>query len=148
MRALWIACAIACSGRSDRPPPAQPVVPPVVPADAAVDAPPLDQDLPRLAERSLAMYQDLVAAFSASGQDCAAAITRMHELGDRYRDVTTANAKVLHDGRAKQLQAALAPHSAELDAAAAAVVHSAVVSSCAQDRAFSRAFDELVAPPP
>jgi hypothetical protein len=147
MRALLIACAIACSGRSDRPPPAQPVAPVVV-VDAAVDAPPLDQDLPRLAERSLAMFKDLVAAFSASGQDCAAAIAKMHELGDRYRDVTLANAKVLHDGRAKQLQAALAPHSAELDAAAAAVVHSAVVSSCAEDRAFSKAFDELVSPPP
>ena len=146
LRVIWIAAALAC-GRSSEPPPAQPTAVRVADAGPAADAAPLDQDLPRLAERSLAMYQDLVKAFTASGQDCAAAISRMHELAGRYRDVTAANAKVLHDGRAKQLKAALAPHSAEFDQAAAAVVHSPVMSSCGQDPAFSHAFDELIAPP-
>ncbi|TMQ06552.1 MAG: hypothetical protein E6J90_22295 [Deltaproteobacteria bacterium] len=146
MRVLWIAAVIACSGR---PPPAQPAAAPAVVADAGppADAAPLDQDLPRLAERSLAMYQDIVSAFAASGEDCAAAVTRLHELTGRYRDVTVANAKVLQDGRAKELKAALAPHSAEFDAAAAAVVRSPVVARCAQDPRFSQAFDELLAPP-
>jgi hypothetical protein len=148
LRVIWIAAALACSGRSDRPPPAQPT-PPIADARAPVDAgaAALDQDLPLLAERSLAMYQDIVKAFTASGQDCAAAIERMHELTGRYRDVVIANAKVLHDGHAAQLRAALAPHSADFDAAAAAIFHSAVMSACGQDPAFGRAFDELVAPP-
>jgi hypothetical protein len=147
-RVIWIAAVLACGGRSSDRATVSPVAPPVATPDAGapVDAAPLDQDLPRLAERSLAMYQDIVKAFTASGQDCAAAITRMHELTARYRDVATANARVVHDGRAKQLREALAPHSAELDAAAAAIFHSAVMSACGQDAAFSHAFDELVAP--
>jgi hypothetical protein len=150
MRVMWIAAVIACSAAcSGRPPPAQSAAAPVVVADAGVpvDAAPLDQDLPRLVERSLAMYRDMVQAFTTSDQDCAAAVSRLHELAGRYRDVGVANAKVLHDGRAKQLQAALAPHSAELDAAAAAIMQSPVVVRCAKDREFRQAFDELVAPP-
>lgn len=146
MRALWIALAIACSGRSSGgPPPAQPA--PVAPADAAVDATPLDQDLPKLVERSLAMYQDVDRVFAASHGDCAAATARLRELTGRYRDVAVANAKVLHEGRDRELRAALGPRSGELDAAATAVVQSPIMSKCSHDRAFGKAFDELVAPP-
>lgn len=152
LRVIWVAiyvgtAALACSGRSSGPPPAPPAAH-VVPADAAVDAVALDQDLPRLVERSLALYQDIAKAFAASGQDCAAATARLHDLTARYRDVVTANAKVLHDGRAKELRAALDPRSDAFDAAAAAVVQSPTMSRCAQDRGFTRAFDELVAAPP
>jgi hypothetical protein len=148
LRVLWIAAVFACGGRSSDRAPVSPAGSPVgvIDAGAVADAAPLDQDLPRLAERSLAMYQDIVKAFTDSGENCAAAIARMRELTGRYRDVTTANAKVFHDGRAKQLRAALAPHSAEFDAAAAAIFHSAVMSACGQDPAFSHAFDELAAP--
>ncbi|HEX7836173.1 MAG TPA: hypothetical protein VF469_01855 [Kofleriaceae bacterium] len=142
---IWIALAIACSGRASRPSPAQPA--PVAPADAAVDATPLDQDLPRLVERSLAMYQDVAGAFAASHDDCAAATARLRELAGRYRDVALANAKVLHDGRDKELRAALGPRSVEFDAAGAAVVQSPIMSKCSRDRAFGKAFEELVAPP-
>ena len=148
LRVMWIAAALACSGRSA--PPAPPVAPVahVAPADAAVDATPLDQDLPRLVERSLALYQDIARAFTASGENCSAASARLHELTERYRDVVAANARVLHDGRAKELRAALDPQSDAFDAAAAAVVQSPTMSRCAQDRGFARAFDELVATPP
>lgn len=150
MRVMWIAAAIVCSAAcSGRPPPAPAAAPVAVVIDAGAppDAAPLDQDLPRLAERSLVMYRDIARALAESGEDCAAAVTRLHELAGRYRDVTVANAKVLHDGRASELKAALAPHGAEFDDAAAAVVHSAAVARCARDRAFGRAFDELLAPP-
>src|ERR1051325_1583733 len=152
LRVIWVAIyvaagALACSGRSSGPPPAPPA-PRAVPVDAAVDAVPLDQDLARLADRSLGLYQDIARAFSAAGQDCAAATARLHELTGRYRDVVVANAKVLHDGRAKELRAALDPKSDAFDAAAAAVVQSPTMSRCAQDRGFAKAFDELVAPPP
>lgn len=142
---MWIALAIACSGRAAAPPPAQPA--PVAPADAAADATPLDQDLPKLVERSLAMYQDVARALAASHDDCAAATARLRELAGRYRDVAVANAKVLHDGRDKELRTALGPRGVEVDAAAAAVVESPLMSKCSRDRAFGKAFDELVAPP-
>ena len=146
-RVMWIAAAaLACSGRPVSAPPAPPT-PRVVPADAAVDAGPLDQDLPRLVDRSLALYQDIAKAFAEAGDDCGAATVRLRELTARYRDVVAANAKVLHDGRARELRAALDPRSDAFDAAAAAVVQSPTMASCAQDSAFARAFDELVAPP-
>ena len=146
-RVIWIAAAVACSSR---PPPAQPPVAPVVPVDAAppaVDAAPLDQDLPRLVDGLLAMYQDVDKAFTASHDDCAAATARLRELTGRYREVVAANAKVLHEGRDKELRAALGSRSQAFDAAAAAVVQSSTMSKCSQDRAFGKAFDELVAPP-
>lgn len=153
LRVIWIALAIACSGRSSGPAPAQPAPPgpqsPQSPVDAgpAIDATPLDQDLASLVERSLAMYQEVARAFADSRDDCAAATARLRQLAGRYRDVAAANARVLHDGRDKELRAALGPRSEQFDAAAAAVVQSPIMSRCAQDRAFGKAFDELVAPP-
>jgi len=151
-RALSIAAAVlvACSGRGATGPASPPRAAAVAPLDAgpAVDAAPLDQDLARLVELSLAMYREVASAFTASGRDCAAATARLRELAGRYRDVAAANAKVLRDGRARQLRAALGPHDAEFDAAAQAVVGSPTMASCAQDAGFGVAFDELVAPPP
>ncbi|HEY0476908.1 MAG TPA: hypothetical protein VGD37_05260 [Kofleriaceae bacterium] len=145
LRVIWIAAALACSSR---PPPAQRAAAPVAVADAGapVDALPLDQDLPRLVDRLLAMYQDVGKAFSASQGDCAAATARLRELTGRYRDAAAANAKVLHDGRDQELRAALGPRGEAFDAAAAAVLQSPTMSRCAQDAAFSKAFDDLVAP--
>jgi hypothetical protein len=148
-RVIWIVVAVACTS-SKPPPPAQPAQSPpaAVVVDAAVDATPLDQDLPRLAERSLAMYQDVAKALAAAGEDCKAATASFHELSGAYKDVVTANAKVLHDGRARQLRAALEPHNDEFDRLAKAVVQSPTMSKCSQDRAFARAFDELLEAPP
>jgi uncharacterized lipoprotein YmbA len=119
----------------------------VAAAPPPADATPLDQDLPRLVERALALYRDVAAALAASGNDCAAASARLRELSERYRDVVLANAKVLHDGRARQLRAALEQHGDEFDAAAQAVVQSPTMARCAPDPAFGKAFDELLAPP-
>jgi hypothetical protein len=153
LRVTWIAAVAvavaACTSRAPSQPPAQPARAPVAaPADAAVDAAPLDRDLPRLVARSLAMYREVVRSFVDSGEDCAAASARLHELAGRYRDVVAGNAQVLHDGRAAELRAALAAHEQEFDAAAQAVMQSPTMARCARDPAFGKAFDELAAPPP
>jgi hypothetical protein len=142
-RVLWLVAAVACS----RPPPAHRDPAPVVaaPADAAVlDAAPLDQDLPRLVERAIAMYQDIAKALTASGADCAAASTRLGQLAAGYRDVVTANAKVLRDGRAKELKAALEPRGDVFDAGAQAIMQSPTMARCARDPAFTKALDQLL----
>lgn len=144
---ISVAAAVACRGKP--PPPAQPAeAAPIADAAIAADAAALDQDLPRLALRSLAMYQDVAKAFAVSGEDCAAAATKLGQLAGAYRDVVTANAKVLHDGRAKQLQAALDPHGDAFDGAARAIMQSPTMARCSQDPAFAKAFDELLEPPP
>jgi hypothetical protein len=144
-RVIWLVAALACS----RPPPAPrgESAHATAVADAgvsAVDAAPLDQDLPRLVERAIAMYQDIAKAFAASGQDCAAATAKLGQLAGSYRDVVAANAKVLHDGRAKELKAALAPHADAFDAGARSLMQSATMSKCGQDAAFTRALDQLL----
>ena len=150
--AMWLATAVAagfgCSGSV--PPPARQVAPPVATVDAAppAEAGPLDRDLPRLIERSLAMYGDIAAAFTASGEDCAAATARLGELAAVDRDVVTANATVLHDGRAAELRAALEPHGEAFDALARAIMQAPTLAMCAQDARFAKALDALFAPPP
>jgi hypothetical protein len=146
---IAIAGAIACSAK---PPPAQPAEPKpsaATPSAAApADAPALAQDLPRLVDRSLAMYQDVAKALAASGNDCAAATDKLRELAGTYREVARANAKVLHDGRARQLKAALEPHNEDFDRSAQAIVQSPTMAACSTEPAFSKAFDELVEAPP
>jgi hypothetical protein len=143
------ASAVACSGS---PVPAKATAPAsaavLVDAGAASDSAPLDRDLERLAQRSLAMYQAVAKALTESAEDCKAATARFGQLAGEYRDVVTANAKVLQDGRAKELRAALDPHSEEFDRAAKAVVQSPTMSKCSQDRAFAKAFDDLLEAPP
>jgi CxxC motif-containing protein (DUF1111 family) len=141
-----IAIAIAAAACNGKPrPPAQITAPaPVVADAAAAEDGTLAQDLPRLARRSLVMYQDVGQALADSREDCAAAAARLGQLAATYRDVVTANAKVLRDGRARQLQAALDPHGDAFDRAAQAIVQSPAMAACAQDAAFARAFDELL----
>jgi hypothetical protein len=143
LRLIWLALAIAC-GRPPTPP-HRGSVPVAVVADAAVvDATPLDQDLPQLVERAIAMYQDIAKSFAASGTDCAAATSKLGELAQTYRDVVFANAKVLHDGRAKELKAALEPRGEAFDAGARDIMQSPTMSACAKDTAFTRALDRLL----
>jgi len=147
-RALWLAVVVACSGPSApevRAPP--PVAIDAGVAHAVIDAPALDRDLPRLVERSLAMYRDVAGALAASA-DCAVVAARLGELARGYRDVVDANAKVLHDGRAKELRAALEPHGDAFDASARTIVQSPTMAKCSQDAAFAKAFDALLEPPP
>ncbi len=119
----------------------------------AADPPPatplaLDADLPRLATRATALYQDIASGFAAADKDCAAAITTLRTLQQTYADVIAANAKVLQEDRAADLREALAPHAQALDAAAQAIMASTTLASCASSQEFSEAFDGLVGAPP
>lgn len=153
MRALLSIVLLAACGNKATPP-AVPAAPPdaavdaALPADASLATGPLDQDLPRLAGRSVALYEAVVAAFRAAGADCTAATKRLGELRTEFADVTAANAKVLHDGRARELKAALVPFDDKLDAAAKEIVGAQAMAKCTSDRAFTRAFDDLVGAPP
>jgi hypothetical protein len=141
--------------------------PPPPPPDAAIaagsgandpvaitpDAPPsppgaLDRDLPRLAQKSLALYEGVVAAFRTAGANCAAATKQLGELRVTYADVGVANAKVLHEGRARELKTALAKYEDKLAAAAKEISASQTMAKCTSDRAFTKAFDDLVGSPP
>jgi hypothetical protein len=86
----------AAGGCGGRPPPS-PSGGAAQLADAAVDAPPLDQDLPRLAARGVKLYEEVARAFEAAGEDCAAATAKLGALTKTYEDVVAANAKVLHE---------------------------------------------------
>ena len=153
LRVLIAIAVLGCGTKSTPPAPPQPPPPPV---DAAivVDVPPpaplgpLDRDMPRLAERSLKLYESVVETFRTAGADCAAATAKLNALRTEFADVTTANAKVLHEGRGRELKAALAKYDDKLDAAAREIVGSQTMSKCSSDRAFTRAFDELVGAPP
>lgn len=153
MHRLLLLVLVGCGTKTSSP-----TVPPPPPPDAAIDATvgvdappvapgPLDRDLPRLAQRSVALYEAVVATFRTAGTDCAAAAKQLGELRVDYADVTAANAKVLHEGRARELKAALAKHDDKLDAAAKAIVGSQTMSKCTTDRAFTKAFDDLVGAP-
>jgi hypothetical protein len=84
--------------------------------------------------------------FAATGEDCAAATAKLEGLVKEFDDVIVANAKVLHDHRAKEMRAALEPHQKELDAAAHAIMESKTLATCSPDKRFENAFDRLMAP--
>ncbi len=154
MRALSAVLAVLCVvGLVACPPAAAPVEPvkptqPTAPPDAAPPPVPLDQDLPRLAERATKLYQEVAAAFTAAGENCSDATAKLGALQQTYADVIAANAKVLQEGRARALRTALEPHAEALDAAAKTIVASKTMAKCSADRAFTNTFDELVGAPP
>ncbi len=147
-RVLWIALVaiVSCGHPAPAPTPPAPKPEPVVVADATVETD-LDRDLPRLATRSTQMYQEVAAAFVAVGEDCAAATAKLTSIQKSYADVMAAIAKVLHDGRARELRAALEPNADSLDGAAKSIVDSKTMRKCSPDRAFTAAFDFIGAPP-
>lgn len=141
--ALWIGAGCSTPAKPPRAGPAAPA------SDAGVpDAVPLDRDYPRLAERAVLLYEAVAEAFRAAGEDCARATSRLGELAAAYHDVVAANAKVLHEGRARELKRALAKHGDQFDAAAKSIVESPTMAKCSEDPAFTRAFDDLVGAPP
>ena len=139
--------AIGCSGHQTTPTQKHGSAA-VVDAGAPVDAGPLDGDLYKLAERSVKLYEAVAHAFEIAGEDCAAAAGKLAELQQTYADVVTANAKVLHDGRAQNLKVALKHYDDKLDAAAKAIMSSKTLRKCSTDAAFARSFDLLVGAPP
>lgn len=150
-RPVWLATALLACGHPAPPPvaPAPVHTPDAAPAphDAAPapDAPPLADDPPRLATRAVQLYADWRRALDAAGTSCATAAASLNALADRYADVIAANTQVVHEGGAKldALRAALAAHQAELDAAAAAIMHSPTMAACHADPAFAKALDRL-----
>ncbi len=144
---LLAACPKPAPAPKQPPPPTGGSGSAAPPPDAAPTGA-LDQDLPRLATRATKLYQDVAAAFTAAGEDCAAASAKLAALQTEYADVIAANAKVLHDGRARELRAALEPHATDLDAAAKSIVDSKTMKKCSPDRAFADSFDKLVGSPP
>ena len=153
LRVCLVLAAIGCGTKSSPPvTPGAGSAPPDAAVAVTIDAPPpppppLDRDLPRLAERAAALYEAVAAAFRAAGKDCAAATAALVKLRATYGDVAAANFKVHQEGRERELEAALAKYDAKLDAAAREIVGSPTMSQCAADRAFTRAFDELVGAP-
>ena len=146
-RWAWLAIfAIGC-GHPSTPATARPVTAGApVPADASIDAPlPLDQDLPRLAERAVKLYLDWKNALAEAGTDCALATSKMNAIADANADVIEANQKIYQAGheRVQALRAELAKHEAELDASAKAIVESPTMATCSTDPAFARALDRL-----
>ena len=143
--AVWL-LVIGC-GHPATPPATPPSHVVAIDAGVIADAKPLalDDDLPRLAQRAVAMYGELSRAL-ADPQDCAAATTKLQAIETSYADVIAANRRVLHGGRdkIKQLHTALEPHQAEFDAAAQAIVQSPTMSTCSQDAGFAHAIDDLV----
>jgi hypothetical protein len=145
----WACAALLVVGCGHAAPP--PTPPPgnthVAAADAGVpDAPKaLEDDLPRLAERAVALFQAWVSVLDAAGEDCALATTKLNQLAVEYADVIEANRKIAHAGhdKIKQLRAELAKHDEELDAAAKTIAGSKTMAKCAPNKAFSDAIDRV-----
>ncbi len=149
--AIAVLFALRALAGCGNPGPGKPAAagPAAQPADAGVpDALPLDHDYDRLAGRAVALYEAVAEAFGAAGEDCEQATARLGELTAAYRDVVAANAKILHEGRARELKRPLAKHADRFDAAAKAIMESPTMARCAEVAAFTNAFDDLVGAPP
>ena len=141
---LLLAVAIGC-GHPSSTPTTTPVAP-VAPADAAPSAEPkLDDDLPKLAERAVKMYQDWEKAFADAGTDCAAATTKMNALADANADLIAANQRLAKSGhdKIKAARAELDKHSSEIDLSAKAIMQGPTMKACSSDAAFGKALDRL-----
>jgi hypothetical protein len=145
-KVLPIVLVAACGSTTPAPAPAAPPAA-VTSAPAPAGPVPLDQNLPVLATRATQLYQS-VAKLLVTNTECDKATDRLVELQAANADVVAANNKVLHEGRAKDLRAALESHAADLDAAAKDIVGAPLMRACSQDRAFTDAFDSLVGAPP
>jgi hypothetical protein len=144
-RWAWLASvAIGCGHPSSPANPGRGSGTQTAPTDAAV-ATPLEDDLPRLAERAVKLYSDWAAALKAAGTDCALATSKMNALADANADVIAANRKLLRGDREriKRMRAELDKHQAELDASAKAIVESPTMQACSKDPGFAKALDRL-----
>ena len=120
--------------------------PPVAAAPDAAPAPrPLDEDLPRLADRAVKLYQDWQRAFADAGTNCADAATRMTALADANADLIAANQRLTKAGhdKIKAARAELEKRSAEIDPAAQAIMTGPTMSACKSDAAFNTALERL-----
>ncbi|MBA3819288.1 MAG: hypothetical protein H0X17_10380, partial [Deltaproteobacteria bacterium] len=88
-----------------------------------------------------------VEAFTAAGEDCAVAATRLGALRGEYAEVVAANATVMQEGRGHELGQALAPLDLQFDAAAQRIVGSRLLAACVRDEPFAQAYEQLVGAP-
>lgn len=147
-RWAWLAMfAIGCGHPAA--PATQPSAPqqPVAAAPDAAPAPPreLDEDLPRLADRAVKLYQDWQRAFGEAGTNCADAATRMNAIADANADLIAANHRLTKAGheKIKAARAELEKRSAEIDPAAQAIMTGPTMSACKADAAFNTALERL-----
>ena len=146
MRWAWLAMlAIGCGH------PATPATHTTASQPAAAVAPdaavplPLDEDLPRLADRAVKLYQDWQRAFSEAGTNCSDAATRMNALADANADLIAANQRLTRAGheKIKAARAELEKRSAEIDPAAQAIMTGPTMSACKSDGPFNAALERL-----
>jgi hypothetical protein len=142
MFAIWIGCGHPATPatRSTAPVASVPAAP-----EAASPPRALDDDLPRLADRAVKLYQDWQRAFADAGTNCADAATRMNALADANADLIAANNRLVHAGhdKIKAARGELEKHSAEIDPAAQAIMRGPTMSACKQDAAFNSALERL-----
>jgi hypothetical protein len=146
-RSLWVLFVLSC-GHPAGPPSHILAGPSHGAQDAGVpagDATALEDDLPRLAARAVLMFQAWQHALADAGEDCAKATANVDAVAAQYADVIAANKRVLKAGheRIKALKEALAPHDAEMDAAAEGIAHAKAMAACAGDPAFAKATDRI-----
>jgi hypothetical protein len=143
-RTSWLfAFALGC-GHPSNTPTTTPVTP-AAPADAAPAETKLDDDLPKLAERAVKMYQDWEHAFAEAGTDCATATTKMSALANANADLIAANQRLARSGheKIKAARAELDKHADQIDPAAKAIMQGPTMSACSGDAAFNKALDRL-----
>lgn len=146
---LTFVVIVGCGGRSANPIVTTP--PPPVDAGAPVEPPPpgpLDQNLDRLAERSVTLYGEIATAFDAAGENCGVAATKLDQLTRAHAEVIAANLKVLDEGREMQLKIALRRFDEQFQKSAKAIIQSKTIAACFQDAAFVKALEGLVGPRP
>jgi hypothetical protein len=140
---LALVAAMACKS-APSPSPAPPPPPRVVEAPPPPPPPPpLDRDPSRLVDRLLAMFTDVPAALVGPCDGVKAALAG---LSDRYADVIAANAKVVSEGRAGELRAAIVARRDEVAAAGRAMMTALTKASCGSDPDFIAAFDKVARP--
>jgi hypothetical protein len=112
--------------------------------DAAVPLP-LDEDLPRLADRAVKLYQDWQRAFAEAGTNCADAAARMNAIADANVDLIAATQRLTRAGHEKNkaARAELEKRSAEIDPAAQAIMTGPTMSACKSDAPFNAALERL-----
>ena len=145
-RWFWLASfVIACGQPSAPATQTTPAQPQAAAPDAAVAPRPLDEDLPRLADRAVKLYSDWQKAFEAAGTNCADATTRMNALVDANADLIAANQRLVRAGhdKVKAVRAELEKRSAEIDPAAQAIMTGPTMSACKSDAPFNAALERL-----
>ena len=103
-----------------------------------------DADLAQLANRWVALYDELATACATPPKDCAAATATVARVQARFADVGPATAKIVAGGGGPALHDALAEVEARIGVAAEAVASSPAVAKCGTDTGFMTAFNQLV----